>query len=152
MKSAASSNSPSPVRILLIDDNKLGLAARKAVLEELGYEVVTATNGQEALERCAEKSFELVVTDYKMPRMNGAEFIQEFRLRSQHTPVILLTGYAETLGLDERNTGADVVIQKSANEVSLMVRAVKRLLRQAPRKKPPVAQAPAVKLRRKAGS
>jgi len=152
MKSAASSNSSSPARILLIDDNKLGLAARKAVLEELGYEVETATNGQEALERCAEKSFELVVTDYRMPRMNGAEFIKEFRLRHQNTPVILLTGFADTLGLDENNTGADAVIQKSANEVTLMVRTVKRLLRQAPQKKPPVRQAAPPKLRRKTGA
>lgn len=151
MKPAASPQSPSQARILLIDDNKLGLAARKAVLEEHGFQVVTATNGQEALERCAEISFELVVTDYKMPRMNGAEFIREFRTRNQSTPVILLSGYAETLGLNENNTGADVVIQKSANEVALMVRSVKRLLRQAPCKKPPATQAPP-KLRRKAGS
>jgi CheY-like chemotaxis protein len=152
MKPAASSNSPLQARILLIDDNKLGLAARKAVLEEHGYEVETATNGQEALERCAEKSFELVVTDYRMPRMNGAEFIQEFRLRDQNTPVILLTGYADTLGLNEKNTGADAVIQKSANEVTLMVRTVKRLLRQAPQKKPPVPKAAPPRLRRKTGA
>lgn len=150
MKLPASSHSPAQARILLIDDNKLGLAARKAVLEELGFEVVTATNGQEALERCAENRFELVVTDYKMPRMNGAEFIREFRTLNRDTPVILLSGYAETLGLNEKNTGADVVIQKSANEVALMVRSVKRLLRQAPRKKPPAPQALAPKSRRKA--
>lgn len=151
MKLAASLNSTCHARILLIDDNKLGLAARKAVLEELGYRVVTATSGPEALERCTEDNFELVVTDYKMPRMNGAEFIREFRLQNQNIPIILLSGYADTLGLDEKNTGADVVIQKSANEVSVMVRAVRRLLRKEPRKKPPASHAPP-KARRKSGS
>lgn len=152
MKLAASLNPTSHARILLIDDNKLGLAARKAVLEELGYRVVTATSGPEALERCIEDSFELVVTDYKMPRMNGAEFIKEFRLRNQNIPIILLSGYADTLGLDEKNTGADVVIQKSANEVSVMVRAVRRLLRKEPQKKPPASHAPPPRTRRKSGA
>jgi CheY-like chemotaxis protein len=147
MKLAASANSSTHSRILLIDDNKLGLAARKVVLEELGYEVVTATSGPEALERCAETNFELVVTDYRMPRMNGAEFIKEFRLRNGNVPVILLSGYVDSLGLDEENTGADVVIQKSANEVSAMVRAVRRLLRKEAQKKPPRGHAPPLKRR-----
>ncbi len=147
MKLAASANATSPARILLIDDNKLGLAARKVVLEELGYEVVTATSGPEALERCAETSFELVVTDYRMPRMNGAEFIKEFRLRNGNIPVILLSGYADTLGLDEKNTGADVVIQKAANEVTVLVRAVRRLLRGHAEGTPPAGHAPPVKRR-----
>ncbi len=54
---------------------------------------------------------------------------QEFR-----GPIILLTGFAESLGLRAENTGADVVIQKSANEVANLVRHAKRLL--SPPKKP----------------
>src|SRR5690242_13856089 len=96
--------------ILLVDDNTHGLIARKAVLEELGYNVTTAKNGEEALDLCAERKFDLVVTDYKMPKMNGVELIQELRKSGSPARIILLSGFVEPLGLDESSTGADVVI------------------------------------------
>lgn len=151
MKAPATANSSSTsARILLIDDNKLGLAARKAVLEELGYGITIASGAQEGLKRFAEDNFELVVTDYKMPRMNGVQFIEKIRKLTPAIPVILLSGFADSLGLDEKNTGADVVIQKSANEVAHMVRAVRRLLRKTPRK-PAASHREAARARRKSG-
>ncbi|MCW5978382.1 MAG: response regulator [Bryobacteraceae bacterium] len=147
--SVVSRSNSSSSRILLVDDNKLGLSARKAVLEELGYAVVTAGSGQEALSRFAEHHFQLVVTDYKMPRMNGVDLIAELRKGSPDIPIILLSGFADTLGLDETNTGANAVIQKSANEVVLMVRTVRRLLRETPRKKPAASQQTEPRAKRK---
>jgi CheY-like chemotaxis protein len=129
-------------RILLLDDNSLGLAARRSVLEELGHKVVTAGTPHDALEVCGKQRFDVVVTDYKMPKMNGVEFIG--RLRKQHpaVSVILISGFTDTLGLNETNTGADVVIQKSSHEVSHMIRSVNRLLRnqRQPTKKPAASQ------------
>jgi CheY-like chemotaxis protein len=122
--------------ILLVDDNKLGLTARKCVLEELGHRIATASNGADALEQFSNESFDLVVTDYKMPRMDGLEFIVKLRKIDPGMPVILISGFVDALGLSEENTGADVVIQKSANEVSHMVRSVVRLLKKRPIKKP----------------
>ena len=117
-------------RILIVDDNAMGLAARRSVLEELGHKVVTCGSPQDALELCGKQRFDVVVTDYKMPKMNGLEFIG--RLKKQHpgVAVILISGFADTLGLTESSTGADVVLQKSAHEVSLLIRSVNRLLRQ----------------------
>ena len=117
-------------RILIVDDNAMGLAARRSVLEELGHKVITCGAPQDALELCGKQRFDVVVTDYKMPKMNGLEFIG--RLKKQHpgVAVILISGFADTLGLTESNTGADVVVQKSAHEVSLLIRSVNRLLRQ----------------------
>jgi CheY-like chemotaxis protein len=128
-----------PATILIVDDNKLGLLARKSVLVELGHRIVTCTEPSEALVLCSTQQFDLIVTDYKMPVMNGAEFITELRARSFTAPVILLSGFSDTLGLNQENTGADAVIQKSANEVSHLIRAVNRLLR-GPSKKPPSSQ------------
>lgn len=125
-----------PGSILLVDDNKLGLSARKSVLEELGHTIATASNGVDALEQFAHGKFDLVVTDYKMPRMDGLELIAGLRKRSPDLPVILISGFADSMGLSEENTGADVVIQKSANEVSHLVRSVARLLKRKPGKKP----------------
>ncbi len=108
------------------------------MLEELGYRISTASNGVEALEHFARHQFDLVVTDYKMPRMDGLELIVRLRKQTPDVPIILISGFVDALGLSEGSTGADVVIQKSANEVSHLVRSVARLLR---RKKPPASEA-----------
>jgi CheY-like chemotaxis protein len=136
--------------ILLVDDNHHGLIARKAVLEELGYKITTAKNAEEALEIHAARQFDLIVTDYKMPKMNGVEFIQKVRKSGSAVPMIMLSGFVEPLGLDEKTTGADVVISKSAGEVGNLVRSVNRLLRPAPARKPPTSQKPAAKNKAKA--
>lgn len=126
-----------------MDDNCLGLAARRSVLEELGHQVSTTCNAAEALELCGKHSFDIVVTDFKMPKMNGVELIGRLRKLHPATAVILISGFTDTLGLDEANTGADIVLQKSNNEVGQLVRAVGRLLRKqpAPPKKPAGSQA-----------
>lgn len=124
-------------RILLVDDNSLGLAARRSVLEELGHKVFTSGNPDEALELCGRHRFDVVVTDYKMPRMDGVQLIGRLREQHSNVGVILISGFTDTLGLNESNTGADIVIQKSANEVTHLIRSVNRLLRkqlQPPRK------------------
>jgi CheY-like chemotaxis protein len=108
--------------------------ARRSVLEELGYRVVTAGCGSDALQSVEESSFDLVITDYRMSPIDGLELIAKLRKKDFRNPIILLTGFAESLGLRADNTGADVVIMKSANEVSNLVRHTKRLLNP---KKPP---------------
>jgi CheY-like chemotaxis protein len=133
-------------RILLVDDNVNGLKARKTVLEELGYKIETATAGDDALALFGSHKFDLVVTDYKMSRMDGLELIRILRERAPATPIILISGFVDALGMNEQNTNADAVIQKSANEVSQLVRAVARLLRQDKRqRKPPTGEAPRAK-------
>lgn len=115
-----------------MDDNCDGILARRSILEELGYQVVTACCGSDALQIADERPFGLVITDYKMSPMDGLELISNLRGRNIRTPIILLTGFAESLGLRSGNTGADVVIQKSSNEVANLMRHTKRLV--SPRK------------------
>ena len=129
-----------PVHILLVDDNRNGLMARKAVLAELGYRITTATRPTQALEAFRNDSFDLVITDYNMPEMKGVELINHLRADRPEIPIILISGYVDALGLNEANTRADAVIQKSANEVSHLVLAVARLLRRKAPKKPASTQ------------
>jgi CheY-like chemotaxis protein len=143
-------SSPSSyARILLVDDNAHGLAARKNVLEELGHHTVTASSGVEALEHLATQKFDLVVTDYKMPRMDGLELIVRLRKQTSDLPVILISGFVDALGLNEQNTGADIVIQKSANEVNHLVRAVARLLSRKPARKSTATEGRGAKVKKK---
>jgi len=121
--------------ILLVDDNPHGMLARAAVLKSLGYEVITAASAEEALEVACARALDLVVTDFRMPEMDGKQLIDALRTRGFGMPVILLSGFADKLGFDEKNSGANLVIQKSANEVAVLASAIKRLLSNA--RKPP---------------
>ncbi len=112
----------------MVDDNRDGVLARRSVLEELGYQVISACCGADALKLVKEHEFDLVVTDYKMSPMNGLELIQSLRTEDFHKPIILLSGFVENLGLRPESTGADAVVQKSANEVQNLLRHTKRLL------------------------
>jgi CheY-like chemotaxis protein len=123
-------------RILLVDDNRNGLLARKSVLEEHGYEVCAHSLPLEAVADFQEQSYDLVVTDYRMPRMTGAQLIVEVRSVKPNVPVVLVSGVVDVLGLDEKSTGANVVIPKSSTEVTHLIRAVKRLLEPQAAKKP----------------
>ncbi len=145
MPSRHSSPASATARILLVDDNAHGLTARKNVLEEVGHRVSTCTSASDALETFGRQRFDLVVTDYKMPRMDGLELIQSLRKISPDLPVILVSGFVDALGLTESNTGADSVIQKSSHEVSHLLRAVSRLLRRKPARKGNSGEAPKAK-------
>lgn len=123
----------SPIRILLVDNGAHGLQCRKAVLEDLGHKVIPVSSAVDALEMFSPAKFDMVVTGYRMPRVSGVDLIAHVKKMSPNTPAILFSGIADAIGLNEESTGADAVIQKSANEVSHLTRAVARLLR---RKKP----------------
>ena len=134
---------PAPVltpNILLVDDNHDGLIVRKSLLEELGYGVQIACNGEEGLKLFETSTFDVVVTDYRMPRMDGVQLIGHIRRRDPHARIILLSGFVEPLGLTAENTGADSVIAKSAHEPAHLVRSVKRLVNRAIERKPPATQ------------
>ena len=132
-----------PKRILIVDDNKMGLSARRSVLEAVGHTITTAPSGVEALELFrAGAPFDLVVTDFKMPKMSGVELIVEIRKINPAMPIILISGFTDTLGLNEANTQADAVLQKSSNEVTQLMRTVSKLLNKAQRKPPGTSKGP----------
>ena len=83
-------------RILAVDDDTLISMSTIELLEDLGYDVVEANSGEEALEvlRC-DGPIDLLLTDYAMPRMNGVELAEAARLLRPGLPVLVATGYAE---------------------------------------------------------
>ena len=120
--------------ILLVDDNRDGLLVRRSLLEEAGCRVQVAHDGEEGLNYFKSGAFDVVITDYRMPSMNGVELIRLIRTHEPKARVILLSGFVDPLGLTEENTGADVVISKSSREATHLIRWVKRLVNAAPRK------------------
>ena len=115
-------------RILLVDDEQSIQTLLSFPLRKDGYEVVQATDGREALERFGESTFDLVVLDLMLPRMDGLEVCRRMRARSS-VPIIMLTAKAEeidkVLGLE---LGADDYITKpfSLREFRSRVKAALR--------------------------
>lgn len=128
---------PAPFVILLAGGHRDGSIARRIVLEEHGYRVLLAVNGEEACETLSRERVDLLVTDYRMPRMNGKELIARVRQTHPEMPVILLAGYLELMGMNEIDSGADLMLTKGAHEVTHLVRGVSRLLARRSGRKPP---------------
>jgi DNA-binding response OmpR family regulator len=114
--------------ILVVDDEPQIVRLVRAYLEEAGFHVVTASDGQEALYVARHERPDLVVLDILMPQMDGLEFTRRIR-REQNVPIIMLTARAEEadrlVGLE---LGADDYVTKpfSPREIVARVRAVLR--------------------------
>ncbi|MCS7057906.1 MAG: response regulator [Meiothermus sp.] len=118
----AEAKAPHHLPILLVDDS---LSVRKVVaqmLRKAGYPVVTAADGQEALELLEQQPFRAIVTDLEMPRLSGFELLEEVRRRPHlaHLPVAVLTTRASPKHRDlALELGANAYLTKPANEVEL---------------------------------
>lgn len=121
-----------PAKVLLVDGHRAGVRARCSVIEELGHEATGVHSPEEALLLLETQTFDVIITEYKLSGTTGPEFILKLREVAAGTPVILLSGFVDVLGLNERGTGADVVLMKSALETSHLTHAVTRLLRKKP--------------------
>jgi CheY-like chemotaxis protein len=127
----------SSANILLVDDNPNGLTARRMILEDQGFSVTTSGSAEEAWATFQQSCFDVVVTDYRLPGMNGGDLIRLIRASDSPSRIILLSGFIGVLGLNQENTGADELILKSNKEVPELLRAVRKLAHQTPRRRPP---------------
>jgi response regulator RpfG family c-di-GMP phosphodiesterase len=84
-----------PLTVLCVDDEANILNALRRLLRPHGYNVITAGSGAEGLERLAQTPVDLVLSDMRMPGMDGAQFLEQVKARSPDTARILLTGYAD---------------------------------------------------------
>ena len=102
-------------RILLIDDEPDIVAAAKIILEQVGYEVVGFTASPDALEafRANPKKFDLIITDLTMPQLAGLDLAKECLSLRPDIPIILCTGYGESITLERaRAMGIRQIILK----------------------------------------
>jgi two-component system nitrogen regulation response regulator GlnG len=102
------------------------------VLAEEGHDPTGVSSPEEALQLLAAEKFGVIVTEYKLTGITAADFIARLREVAPGTPVILLSGYVDALGLSERSTGADAVLMKSASEPNQLTHTVSRMLRMKP--------------------
>lgn len=113
-------------RILVVDDEEnIRLLYREELAEE-GYEVDTAASGEEALRLLAERPYDLVTVDIKMPGMDGLELLSRIRERWVELPVVLATAYG-TYKQDFASWSSDAYVTKSS-DLGELKREIRRLL------------------------
>ena len=82
-------------KILIVDDEVEMRVALETTLKREGYSLTLAENGEQALERLNEDIFDLVLTDVKMPKMNGIDLLKKLKKQSPKTVAIMMTAYGE---------------------------------------------------------
>jgi two-component system response regulator (stage 0 sporulation protein F) len=118
---------PDSYRILIVDDDHDILANLSDILTDLGYDIITAASGQEALERLSQadaedvQQLDLCLLDFKMPGMDGVELLEKIHERRPDVPAIMVTAYAGEDG-DRRaiEAGAWKVMRKPV-DVRLLI-------------------------------
>ncbi len=120
----------SPDRLLIVDDVPDNLFLVRTILEEEGYEVLEADNGETALELVKSELPDLILLDVMMPEMDGFEVTQCIRARDDlpFIPILLITAYDQTSAVKGLDLGADEFIRKPVEAEELLAR-VRSLLR-----------------------
>ena len=114
--------------ILVVDDED---ALRSVLGNELineGYDVRTASDGDEAIVELNKAQFDLVLLDIKMPRVNGFEVLKHIRENAARTKVVMLTGFADLKNaIESKKLGADDFVSKPYDLVDLLT-TIERVL------------------------
>jgi len=115
-------------KILIADDDRNVLFLIRHLLNENGYETAEALNGLAALEMFQTQFFSLIITDVRMPEMDGMCFLSEVKKLEPTTPVIVLTAYDSTeTACEAMKNGAFVYLTKPFKTDALL-NAVRRAL------------------------
>ena len=120
-----------PGPILVVDDEPFNRSLLEEILQPQGYEVVTAADGQQAVEACARRCPDLVLCDVMMPRMNGFEVCRHLKNNpdTQFIPVVLVTSLtASSDRINGIEAGADDFLNKPFDPSELLAR-VRSLLK-----------------------
>jgi len=108
--------------ILIVDDEKNYPPVLAAILEDEGYETLTANSGKEALELYESADVDLVLTDLKMPVMDGLELMKRLKEKNPDLPVIMMTAYGTVeKGLEAMDQGAHSYIWKPFQNQQLIL-------------------------------
>ncbi|HEX9860459.1 MAG TPA: response regulator [Nitrospirota bacterium] len=116
--------------ILVVDDEENARKGLSKILAKEGYVVEMAANGKEAIESIRRLAFDLVITDMRMPLMDGFEVLREIKKMDEGIGVIMITAYGEVESyLEAMNLGAFEYINKPVR-VNELKRVIAKVLEQ----------------------
>ena len=108
-------------RVLIVDDDPEFRKAMGRMFERSGYDVEIAGDGQEALKEISNKTYDLIISDLRMPKLDGVELMGEIRRRGLVTPIIFLTAYGEVESyMDLMNLGAFEYVNKPVKSQEIL--------------------------------
>lgn len=114
-------------KILIVEDDEYVLESIKLLLSKEGYDVATATDGPAAIELFKKRQYDLVITDIKMPQMDGMELLQRLKNESPDISVIMMTAFGSIKNaVEAMKMGACDYITKpiSSEEIKLVIQKV----------------------------
>lgn len=115
--------------ILIIDDEKDILDLLSNILKSEGYNIFTASNGREGIDLFIKYNPDLILTDVKMPVMDGLDVLREVKSKDSNTEVIILTGHSdEATAVDCLRFGAYDYFRKPLEDIDVLLTAVRRVL------------------------
>jgi CheY-like chemotaxis protein len=85
----------SELNVLVVEDDQVLRASFQQLLSYLFAEVDAAVDGQDALDQLAEKNYDIVLTDLRMPRMSGFQLLQEIRQQSPQQPIVVISAHED---------------------------------------------------------
>jgi CheY-like chemotaxis protein len=123
-------------KILLVEDSRYQRMASKRVLAEAGFDVVEASDGEQALRQVQESPPDLIILDILLPRLGGEQVLQALRQdpATARIPVIVVSGLSQSNSERMKQAGATAYVEKSkldpAKNGEALVRLVNAALRQ----------------------
>ncbi|MDH3251144.1 MAG: response regulator [Ignavibacteria bacterium] len=119
---------PEKRRILVVDDEEALRTVLSGELTSEGYEVNTAADGDEAIAELKKMSYDLLLLDIKMPRVNGFEVLKFVKEQKPGTKVVMLTAFADLKNaIESKKLGAEDFVSKPYDLVDLLT-TIERVL------------------------
>ncbi|MCD6319062.1 MAG: response regulator [Candidatus Desulfofervidaceae bacterium] len=119
------------IKVLAVDDALITRTLLKNILLSAGYEVTTAINGLDALQKLAQSKFDIIVTDVEMPRMDGLQLTAQVKKHEQfkNIPVIIVSSHeTEEEKMRGLEAGADAYLPKSTFSQQMLIETIERLV------------------------
>lgn len=115
-------------RVLVVDDEDALRMVLSSELSSSGYEVATASDGDEAVAAVQNKKFDLILLDIKMPKVDGFEVLKFIKKNQPDVKVIMLTGFADLKNaIESKKHGAEDFVSKPYDLVDLLT-TIERVL------------------------
>jgi CheY-like chemotaxis protein len=107
--------------VLIVDDDEFLAETFRMLLQDAGFDVETASTGNQALLKASQSDFDLAILDLKLPDTTGTELAKRLKSRNKDLNVVLLTGHAELLeNMDPEELGTDEVLFKPISPEELL--------------------------------